>query len=111
MTCKTGLLSAFRKFAPIFPLFFLLLFGLRSPAQSTGAGRDQRTASEIEWENQQKINAQKKLNEQRQREIKTDTDKLLQLATELKEYVDKTDQNTLSLTVVRKAEEIEKLAK
>lgn len=47
---------------------------------------------------------------ERQATIKRDTDKLLALATELKEYVDKTNENVLSVDVVRKAEEIEKLA-
>lgn len=50
-------------------------------------------------------------NEQRQLQLKRDTDKLLQLTNELKEYVDKTNENILSLEVIRKAEEIEKLAK
>ena len=53
---------------------------------------------------------EKKANEQRQAELKRDTAKLVQLSTELKEYVDKTDENVLSLDVVKKAEEIEKLA-
>lgn len=52
----------------------------------------------------------KKSNQARQAELKRDTEKLLKLATELKEYVDKTSENTLSVDVVRKAEEIEKLA-
>jgi methionyl-tRNA synthetase len=52
----------------------------------------------------------KKANQQRQAELKRDTDKLLKLATELKQYVDKTNENTLSLEVLKKAEEIEKLA-
>jgi len=52
----------------------------------------------------------KKANEERQAQLKRDTDRLLKLATELKTSVDKTDQNTLSLDVVKKAEEIEKLA-
>jgi hypothetical protein len=43
--------------------------------------------------------------------LKTDTDKLLKLSVELKEYVDKSDENVLSLDVIKKAEEIEKLAK
>ncbi len=47
----------------------------------------------------------------RQKQLKEDTDKLLQLATELKTSVDKTNENVLSLDVVKKAEEIEKLAK
>ncbi len=52
----------------------------------------------------------KKRNLQRQEDIKKDTDKLLSLATELKQYVDKTNENTLSVEVIKKAEEIEKLA-
>jgi len=54
---------------------------------------------------------QKQRNLQRQRQIKQDTDKLLELATELKAYVDKTNENIISLDVIRKADEIEKLAK
>src|ERR1700680_231128 len=53
----------------------------------------------------------KKANQARQADLKRDTDKLLKLATELKDYVDKTNENTLSLDVVKKAEEIEKLAR
>jgi len=53
---------------------------------------------------------EKKANEQRHAELKRDTDKLLQLSTELKEFVDKSNENVLSVDVVRKAEEIEKLA-
>jgi hypothetical protein len=74
------------------------------------AGQGQRSPAEIEWDNQQKLKAQKKLNEQRQQDIEKDTEKLLQLATELKQYVDKTNEQTLSVSVIKKAEEIEKLA-
>lgn len=42
--------------------------------------------------------------------LKHDTDKLLKLSVELKEFVDKSDENVLSLDVIKKAEEIEKLA-
>jgi hypothetical protein len=52
----------------------------------------------------------KKANQERQADLKRDTDKLLQLATELKQYVDKTNENVLSLEVLKKAEQIEKLA-
>ncbi len=53
----------------------------------------------------------KKQNEKRQEEIKKDTDKLLDLATQLKQYVDKTNEDIISLDVIKKAEQIEKLAK
>jgi hypothetical protein len=52
----------------------------------------------------------KKANQERHAALKKDTDKLLKLATELKEYVDKTNENMLSMDVVKKADEIEKLA-
>jgi hypothetical protein len=50
-------------------------------------------------------------NKKRQQDIREETDKLFQLATDLKAAVDKTNENLLSLDVVRKAEEVEKLAK
>jgi hypothetical protein len=53
---------------------------------------------------------EKKANLQRQADLKRDTDKLLKLSNELKDYVDKSNENVLSLDVVKKAEEIEKLA-
>jgi hypothetical protein len=52
----------------------------------------------------------KRANRERQAQLHRDTDNLLKLANELKQYVDKTNENTLSLDVVKKAEEIEKLA-
>lgn len=53
----------------------------------------------------------KQANKKRQQDIRDDTNKLFQLATELKDAVDKTNENMLSLDVVRKADEVEKLAK
>jgi hypothetical protein len=53
---------------------------------------------------------QKKRNEIRQKQIQQDSMKLLQLATELKEYVDKSNENILSMDVIKKADEIEKFA-
>ncbi len=52
----------------------------------------------------------KKANQERHADLKRDTDNLLKLATELKEYVDKSNENVLSLNVLKKAEQIEKLA-
>ena len=53
---------------------------------------------------------ERKMNKQRQKDLQRDTDKLLELATQLKKYVDKSNENVLSLDVLRKCEEIEKLA-
>jgi len=53
----------------------------------------------------------KAANKKRQQDIRDDTNKLFQLATELKAAVDKSNENLLSLDVVKKADEVEKLAK
>lgn len=68
-----------------------------------------RTQREIEQEMQDR--QYKELNKRRQQDIRDETEKLFQLATELKAAVDKTNENVLSLDVVRKADEVEKLAK
>jgi nitric oxide reductase activation protein len=47
---------------------------------------------------------------ERQKKLVADTDKLLALATELKTDVDKTNKDILSVDVIKKADEIEKLA-
>lgn len=47
----------------------------------------------------------------RQKEIVDETNQLLDLAKQLKDAVDKSSKDQLSLDVVKKAEEIEKLAK
>ena len=54
---------------------------------------------------------EKKAAKERVAALKSDTDKLLKLSVELKAYVDKSDENVLSLDVIKKADEIEKLAR
>lgn len=81
-----------------------------TPDASTPGGQRPRNPDDP-WTEQQKHEIVKKQNEHRQQEIKKDTDKLLELATELKQYVDKTNENIVSLDVIKKAEQIEKLAK
>jgi hypothetical protein len=53
----------------------------------------------------------KSRNNDRQKRLVADTNKLLALAADLKQQVDKTDKDAPSVDVVKKAEEIEKLAK
>lgn len=53
---------------------------------------------------------EKKAAKERVAALKHDTEKLLKLSLELKESVDKSDENVLSLDVIKRAEEIEKLA-
>ena len=62
-------------------------------------------------ERQREEKLQKARNADRQKQLVQDTDKLLALAKELKEEVGKSNADTLSVDVVKKAGEIEKLAK
>jgi hypothetical protein len=96
----------------------LAVMASSAPAQDTSApqnlgipvpGQERKAEDGLTAEQRQTL--AKKQNEQRQAELKKDTDKLLELATELKQYVDKTNQNVLSMDVIKKAEQIEKLAK
>ena len=50
-------------------------------------------------------------NSERQKALVADTDRLLALAQELKTEVDKSNKDTLSIDVVKRAEQIEKLAR
>jgi nitric oxide reductase activation protein len=74
-------------------------------AQQSG----QRTESDPTREMQERM--AREANTKRQQDIRDDTEKLFQLASELKAAVDKTNEHVLSLDVVRKADEVEKLAK
>ena len=47
----------------------------------------------------------------RQSQLRLDTAKLVALTAELKQHVDKADPNILSMDVIKKAQEIQKLAK
>jgi len=60
---------------------------------------------------QMSVQAAMKRNTQRQQQIVDDTAKLVQLAQQLKDEVEKSSKNALSVSVVKKADEIEKLAK
>jgi hypothetical protein len=73
----------------------------------------QQTENQNQQQDEQKQEQEKRrreLNLQRRKQISDETAMLVQLTTELKTEVDKTDKDTLSLTVIRKAEDIEKLA-
>jgi hypothetical protein len=49
-------------------------------------------------------------NLQRQAEIRRDTEKMMELTSELKDYLQKNDQIVMSVDAMKKAEQIEKLA-
>jgi hypothetical protein len=48
---------------------------------------------------------------ERQAQLRLDTEKLVALTAELKQHVDQTGPNILSMDVIKKAQEIQKLAK
>jgi hypothetical protein len=85
--------------------------GIRPPAVPAAADPSAPPTEPDESERRMARNMAKKANLERQAQLKTDTDKLFRLSQELKEYVDKSNENVLSLSVLRKAEEIEKLAR
>jgi len=106
---------------PFVPTLFLLLITPLSlvPSLSQNSGQNPGLGSgpgltRDEHENEEHAKMErdmaKKANQERQAQLQRDTDHLLKLANELKQYVDKTNEHTLSLDVVKKAEEIEKLA-
>ncbi|MHB8216888.1 MAG: hypothetical protein ACYDDS_12500 [Candidatus Sulfotelmatobacter sp.] len=107
-----------RRMAWIFSVWFLFLFsgsalaqGRPSSAPPVRADPIGATTTADESERRMARDMAKKANLERQAQLKTDTEKLLKLSQELKDYVDKSNENMLSLDVLRKAEEIEKLAK
>jgi len=71
--------------------------------------KGQRPASPAMAEMQERQRQERE--RRRYEDMKRDTDRLLQLATDLKLHVDKAGQHTLSLEVIRKTDEIEKLAR
>jgi hypothetical protein len=82
------------------------------PGQNPKLPQDQKTAPDASPENPIAPSAEKRILEENQKDIKKKVEKLYDLATELKAEVDKTDSSkVLSLNLVRKAEEIEKLAR
>ena len=92
-------------------LLVLTFHATNMPGQMPPGPQGQREQKEDPFSVEQKREIAKQQNLQRQQELKKDTDKLLELATELKQYVDKSNENVLSMDVVKKAEQIEKLAK
>ena len=82
------------------------------PPQGVGqrGPHDRESGPEDEQREQMEKDLAKKANQERQAQLKRDTDKLLQLATDLKTEVDKSNENILAVDVVKKADEIEKLA-
>jgi hypothetical protein len=106
------------RFKPLWLVALILLLAVALPVTSVGEPfqqhqvppSSQNPGPEDEARAKIERDMAKKANQERQAQLKRDSDKLFKLATELKEYVDKSNENVLSLNVLKKAEEIEKLA-
>ncbi len=81
--------------------------GNRQTVPATGLPSSKGEDADVAAMQQRQVHAR---NDERQKRLVADTDKLLALATQLHDDVGKTDKNILSLDVVKRAEEIEKLA-
>jgi hypothetical protein len=81
------------------------------PAPVAKALQFERAQTQSQMEKDMMDRQLREANKKRQQDIRNDTEKLFQLASELKAAVDKTNENLLSIEVVRKADEVEKLAK
>ena len=84
---------------------------LGAPSDNTGPNPANPGFPEVPGLPPRMVAAQERArNNERQKKLMADTDKLLALATELHADVARTDKNILSVDVVRRADEIEKLA-
>ena len=84
----------------------------RPSTYPSGANRLPDANAQMEMREQQtKKQNFEAANTERKRQIAEDSANLLKLATELKNEVDKTNKDMLSITVIRKADAIEKLAR
>jgi hypothetical protein len=113
MTYSSRFLRSLTRLA-VLAAMLVLICGItgwaQTPPQSLPAPLGGQQDDNQQWKIEKQRDMAKKRNVERQEDIKKDTDQLLKLATELKQYVDKTNENTLSIEVIKKAEEIEKLA-
>src|SRR4051812_38151857 len=88
-----------------------MMFGTSFAATPAGATSPQVETRQDPAQKEMQDRMAREANKKRQQDIREQTDKLFQLATELKTAVDKSNENLLSLDVIRKAEEVEKLAR
>ena len=63
------------------------------------------------FEHDQKAKMDKERRDEAFQKLKDDSEKLYEVAGELKEMIDKSNQHTLSLQILKKIEEVEKLLK
>src|SRR5215469_572649 len=110
---RSGSIACLVFFAALSASFMLRLQAQNpnQPIPGPDASRppDANAIMEMHEQQQKKVKSDV-ANVERKKQISDDSARLLKLATDLKAEVDKTSKDTLSLGVIRKAEEIEKLA-
>lgn len=74
-------------------------------------GRPRAAEAEDAQRDEMRRKQQQEMNKDRQESLKKDSEELFNLASQLKASVEKSSQNTLSVDVIRTAQQIEKLAK
>lgn len=96
----------------------LILWCVETPAQQkdsqqpgSSTAQSQPTGAKAPDANDKPAAAPKSPAEARQAQLLADTERLYQLTQELKQEVDKSNKDTLSVAVIKKAEEVEKLAR
>jgi hypothetical protein len=77
------------------------------PAPHSGAPVTEQDEAEREIQHKLRVAREK----QRVEEMRRDSQRLVELSRELKQYVDKAGEHVLSMEVIRKADELEKLAR
>jgi hypothetical protein len=77
------------------------------PASHSGMPTAEQDETDRELQHRLQMARQK----HRVEEMQRDSQKLVELANELKQYVDKAGEHVLSMEVIRKADELEKLAR
>jgi len=95
----------------MFPTQPVPLGGRQIPGMPPSPGRSGNPIESDPMDPHRNEQQEKLRNNDRQKRLVADTDKLLVLATDLKAQVDKSNKDTLSVGVIKKAEEIEKLAR
>ncbi len=114
LTCEVNVSIPTVFISLLVPMFIVAAWAQQQPGPAATQQRRSGSAAEAPLD-PAAIEMQKRMakerNKQRFTELKKDTDQLLDLATQLKKSVDEANDQTLSLEVIRKAEQIEKLAK
>lgn len=100
-----------RSFSAVLAFGILLSLSPALPAQQTNKSSDeappQKSSTSSEADSKTPLTPEEK----KRAELRADTEKLYQLTQELKAEVAKSNKDTLSVSVIKKAQEIEQLAR